>query len=86
MVFHVASGEVKRVHPIKHLFAEPNAAPNDIRFRRRHAFILESGVGSIVVLNLDTRSLRRVLPAPPAAGDGCREAADAGRWRCAQRA
>jgi sugar lactone lactonase YvrE len=65
VVFDVATGRVKKIHFLESLFAEPNAAPNDVRFYGHHAFISESGVGSIVLLDLRTDRLRRVLVRNP---------------------
>lgn len=65
VVFDVATGAVKKVHALEGIFEEPNAAPNDIRFHGNHAFVSESGVGSIVLLDLTTDKLRRVLVKNP---------------------
>jgi hypothetical protein len=65
VVFDVATGAVKKVHPLEGVFEEPNAAPNDIRFHGDHAFVSEAGVGSIVILDLRTDRLRRVLVRNP---------------------
>lgn len=64
-VFDVASGAVKQVHSLERVFEEPNAAPNDIRFHGGHVFISESGVGSIVMLDLASGALRRLLVRHP---------------------
>ncbi|MCK0209608.1 major royal jelly family protein [Starkeya koreensis] len=65
VVFDVATGAVKKVHALEGIFEEPNAAPNDIRIHGNHAFVSESGVGSIVLLDLTTDKLRRVLVKNP---------------------
>jgi len=65
VVFDVASGALKKVHALEDLFPEPNAAPNDIRFHGDYAFVSESGVGSIIILDLNTDKLRRMLVGNP---------------------
>lgn len=65
VAFDVATGNVKKVHSLDGIFEESNAAPNDIRFHGDHAYISESGVGSIVMLDLKTDKLRRLLVRHP---------------------
>lgn len=61
VVFDVASGATKKVIPLGDVLEEPKAAANDIRFHGNYAFMSESGVGSILVLDLRTDKVRRLL-------------------------
>ncbi|MFT3778725.1 MAG: L-dopachrome tautomerase-related protein [Ottowia sp.] len=65
VVFDVSSGTVKRVHSLDRVLADPGASPNDIRFHGQHAFISESGMGSVVLMDLGSGLLRRVLVQHP---------------------
>ncbi|MCK8784611.1 SMP-30/gluconolactonase/LRE family protein [Roseomonas sp. NAR14] len=65
VVFDIASGEAKAVHSLDQVLDDPRAAPNDIRFHGGHAYVSESGVGSIVMLDLASGRLRRLLVRHP---------------------
>ena len=59
--FGVTDGSLRGVIPLDDVLEDPRAAPNDIRFSGGHAYLTESGAGSLLVLNLETGRLRRVL-------------------------
>lgn len=57
----LASDQVFRVYPIDSMSAPANSHLNDIRIRGNVAFITESGVGSILVLDRESGQVRRLL-------------------------
>jgi sugar lactone lactonase YvrE len=57
----LASNEVERVYHFDNESAPPKSYLNDVRFAHGFAFMSDSGLGSIVVLNLTTGKARRLL-------------------------
>ena len=57
----LATNEVTRVYHFDDESAPVKSYFNDVRFARGHAFISDSGLGAIVVVDLDTGKVRRLL-------------------------
>ncbi len=57
----LASDRVLRVYPLGPTIAQPGSYVDDIRFNGRHAYLTDSGKPGLIVLDVDTGSLRRVL-------------------------
>jgi sugar lactone lactonase YvrE len=58
---NLTTNEVERVYHFDDEGAPPKSYLNDVRFAQGCAFISDSGVGAIVVLNLETGKVRRLL-------------------------
>ncbi len=57
----LATNEVTRVYHFDDESAPVKSYFNDVRFAHGHAFISDSGIGAIVVVDLDTGNVRRLL-------------------------
>ena len=58
---NLATDTVERVYCFDDDAAPPNSYLNDVRFAKDFAFITDSGLGALVVLNLATGNVRRLL-------------------------
>ena len=63
--FAVADGALRGVTPLDAVLEDPRAAPNDIRFGAGYAYLTDSGAGALLVMDLGTGRLRRVLARHP---------------------
>jgi sugar lactone lactonase YvrE len=61
----LSTNEVERVHHFDEAGAPVKSYLNDVRFAHGHAFMTDSGLGAIVVLNLSTGKVRRLLESHP---------------------
>ena len=61
----LATNEVTRVYHFDDESVPVKAYLNDVRFAHGHAFISDSGLGSIIVVDLDTGKARRLLDGHP---------------------
>jgi sugar lactone lactonase YvrE len=61
----LASNKVERVYSFDAKAAPQNSYLNDVRIASGHAFMTDSGLGAIVVLNLATGAARRLLDKHP---------------------
>jgi sugar lactone lactonase YvrE len=61
----LATNEITRVYHFDDIAVPVKAYLNDVRFAHGHAFITDSGLGAIVVLDLDTGTVRRLLEDHP---------------------
>jgi len=61
----IASNEVKRVYPVSIDSLPKGGFINDARIASKHAFLTDSGLGAIVVLDLRSGSARRLLANDP---------------------
>lgn len=59
------SNQVERVYYTSSLNAPDGFALNDVRIGSRHAYLTESGLGSVVIINLENGQVRRVLDQHP---------------------
>lgn len=59
------TNQVERVYPVDEQAAPKMAYLNDVRFSNGHAFISDSGLGAIVVIDLETGKVRRLLDDHP---------------------
>lgn len=57
----LATNEIERVYPFDTESAPEKSYLNDVRFARGFAFMSDSGLGAIVVLDLTTGTVRRLL-------------------------
>jgi len=57
----LATNEITRVHHFDDESAPEKSYFNDVRFANGYAFISDSGIGAIVVVDLDTGKVRRLL-------------------------
>jgi sugar lactone lactonase YvrE len=57
----LATADVERVYAFDDAAAPPKSYLNDVRFASGHAFMSDSGIGTIVVLDLGTGEVRRLL-------------------------
>ena len=55
------SNQVERIYYTSSLNAPTGFALNDVRIGERHAYLTESGLGSVVIINLENGQVRRVL-------------------------
>ena len=58
---NLATNQVERTYNFDDKTAPVKSYLNDVRFAHGHAFITDSGLGAIVVLNLSTGKVRRLL-------------------------
>lgn len=58
---NLATNEIERVYRFDDQSAPVKSYLNDVRFAHGFAFISDSGIGAIVVLNLETGKVRRLL-------------------------
>jgi sugar lactone lactonase YvrE len=61
----LAKNQVERVYSFNKKVAPPKSYLNDVRIAKGHAFLTESGLGAIVVLDLATGAARRLLAGHP---------------------
>jgi sugar lactone lactonase YvrE len=61
----LSTNEVAHVYHFNEEGAPVKSYLNDVRFAHGHAFITDSGLGAIVVLNLATGNVRRLLESHP---------------------
>ena len=61
----LATDEVTRTYHFDNEAAPEKSYMNDVRFAHGHAFISDSGLGAIMVVNLDTDTVRRLLEDHP---------------------
>ena len=59
------TNKVERIYSTLSLNAPPGFALNDVRIGSNYAFLTESGLGSLVIINLDNGQVRRVLDQHP---------------------
>ena len=59
------SNQVERVYYTSSLNVPAGFALNDVRIGSRHAYLTESGLGSVVIINLENGQVRRVLDEHP---------------------
>ena len=64
---NLKTNKVERVYSMFSLNAPEGFALNDVRIGSRYAFLTESGLGSLVILHLETGQVRRVLYDHPSA-------------------
>jgi sugar lactone lactonase YvrE len=62
---NLATNKVERVYPFDDKAAPKGSYLNDVRIANGHAFMTDSGLGAIVVLNLTTGKARRLLDKAP---------------------
>ncbi len=62
---NLATNQVVRVYPVDDRGAPEKSYLNDVRFAEGHAFISDSGLGAIVVIDLATGNVRRLLEDHP---------------------
>ncbi|CAF3537959.1 unnamed protein product [Rotaria sp. Silwood1] len=58
---NLQTNTVERVYSVSSLNPPEGFALNDVRIGSRHAFLTESGLGSVVIINLENGQVRRVL-------------------------
>jgi hypothetical protein len=57
----LGENRVERIYPLDESIATPGSALNDVRVGAHHAYLSESGEGSIIILDLETGEARRRL-------------------------
>lgn len=62
---NLGTNKVERVYPFDDKVAPPGSYLNDVRLANGHAFMTDSGLGAIVVLDLATGKARRLLDKHP---------------------
>ena len=62
---NLRTNTVERIYSVSSLNPPQGFALNDVRIGSRHAFLTESGLGSVVIINLQTGQVRRVLDSHP---------------------
>ena len=61
MCIDLATDEVKRVYRFDSTAAPQGCFTNDVRVTGNHAFLTDSGLGALIVVDLDSGAVRRVL-------------------------
>ena len=62
---NLQSNQVERIYYTSSLNAPAGFALNDVRIGSQHAYLTESGLGSVVIINLENGQVRRVLDQHP---------------------
>jgi len=62
---HLGTNAIERTYSFDEIAAPLKSYLNDVRFAYGHAFMTDSGLGAIVVLNLATGRVRRLLESHP---------------------
>ena len=62
---NLRTNKVERIYPVAGLNPPEGFALNDVRIGARYAFLTESGLGSIVIIDIETGAARRVLDKHP---------------------
>ncbi|CAF3555619.1 unnamed protein product [Adineta steineri] len=62
---NLSTNKVERIYSTSSLNAPPGFALNDVRIGSQYAFLTESGLGSVVIIDLESGQVRRVLDQHP---------------------